>query len=344
MLVNVNNQESPFFKQEANNADYDGPQAKGAKALKVWADKVKENPHSFYQNLPALLAKHKWVLTVNNLTFSTVYCPKLLQLKLIAAKYLAKYGIEIVFFEQTKFVEQWEKLKKSLTTPKYLGIIVDNEVNGEGHVVPLVCYFGSSHTEAIILDTLGGSQSALVLQRLLKKAGVSQEHLYSAMNIRQADKLSCRTGGTTILRNALLSLKHHKREGGFATAIREQISKEQVEGQFLNALPIEWDYTDQVTNRSGDNSKVIVIRDLYSKQAGKRQAPRTVAQFRLEHTEENQFACVLKKQGPMLNIAMPPELPNKDRIRFTVSFPVNSYLVNKAARWAKSHKPIRARL
>ncbi len=250
-----------------------------------------------------------------------VYSPKNSALENICGHYLTKYGIQIEVIESTLFPSLWSKLKRD--KPLFMGIILRHPDKHYGHVCPILCHFSQDHEECYILDVIKAKFKFRLFDEpvddYLKSKGIS---VYKAKTERQADMNSCRIGAVTLLRNALLWIKKNQPEN--LKAILEELKVDRTEFH----LPLEWSYTEQIYPKDAGLAQMYVIRDFYSK---KQKEPRTIQQFREEHTKEGKFDCCLYLPSiAKIPSSVPPDITvSKREVSYFVSMPVNRYLQEK---------------
>ena len=198
------------------------------------------------------------------------YAPTELLLKLTADYYFKKYGICI---RVCGYLELNNVAKEMSTTERqFFGLIGIHPGERHLHAVPFLFNSNSAGSEVLQLDT---ERKLMGLSKL--KADFK---FYQATDFRQADTFSCRTEALVILRNALLYIKHHG-----ITSLDFLPRKESSSDEVIPvSLPEEWDYTNQVSHKGGTPEEKLVIRDFFSNQEAKREAPRTVAEFREKYS------------------------------------------------------------
>ena len=267
---------------------------------------------------------------------STITVPNGKALQFHAQKYQEKYGILIL-------VTAWSNISTLLDTlnsqgPQYVGIITNITgmyLHESSHVTPLLFYLPGrkkkNQIECLILDSIAENS----LSGWLMRYGIQEKKIFHTSRVRQADTYSCRTGALTLLRNALLYLKHKNHTAGFGQALQEA----QLEDRSILSLPPEWDYTEQMSNKLLTD-KHVVIRDYYSSKPEKRKQPKLAQKHRENHTEEKEFFCRFWRNGMSELITYSPpediEAFNSNEhcmnVNFKIKRKVNTYLLNKGAR------------
>lgn len=291
-----------------------------------------------------------------NLSFPQTISPTTSLLEKIADYYFDKYGIQIKVLNTDQLAEKLNDIN-FLEQDEPIGIIVLQEGEySEGHVTPILCDFTKTEKSVVILDVLGnkGDDPYGTIVELCSEKNIQ---LKSTANIRQADKASCRTEATGVLRNALLDIKLKKRQGESTNfeSLTKPISLEEEEFQDERIqyvkIPPEWDYIDQFTSealKQENKLSAIAIRDVFSSKSEKQKNPRSAIEFRRQHTNTVKFknSLVLNKEdivdiqnlSKVLELAQEQALPSFISVEesdkdITVSWEelkeVNTYLAVK---------------
>ncbi len=200
-----------------------------------------------------------------------------------ARTYNAKYGVHIFVSDVSTLFSLVRKIELRVTKPTFVGFVVAYDQGlDSGHVAPMIAALGAEkNTQFIMMDTLDYSDDFSLgdwIRLRLVPAHDETSNFICAQGGRQADEFSCRTGATTLLRNALLSLKAQ----GNPTAYWREVFHHAKE-----KLPLEWTYVEQIHHASKEEQEhSVAIRDLFAKSELKRQHPRSVYKYREDHSEE----------------------------------------------------------
>jgi hypothetical protein len=283
-----------------------------------------------------------------NRTHPEIACPKKQALEIHIGAYREKYGISIHLGTIEQLPALFERVRTSLQKPGYESFIIAQEEEDleDGHVLPLLVFFGRERIECLIMDVMG-TRSDLVesVHGVLEKK-IPNDLILIAAHGRQADSFSCRTGALSLLRNAHLSLRLHNFEEG----LREPLQA--LAGCSIDPvnvlLPGEWSYVEQIFCGSENQ---IAVRDCFSKKVAKQRNPRTVKIFRDQHTEQVRFCCTLRNTKDYradFQGLVPPEgvRVEIEKHRFCIVFEtvvrINTYLVHKGFKRAglKERDPV----
>jgi len=277
-----------YQSREAINKSAGSVNANKAKPVKTFLAQNPDDP--FRKKVIERVADYA-NYNVTDETYRTIYFPNDAALQMQAVKYCKKYKIIIVVtpdkdlihhnkpFDDAAFIE---KLRKEISEPIYIGMI-GHEWNSD-HVIPMLLYFDGKNREndeVVFLDSVGKDYGYEKV--FTEKCKIRQTNVFYSSNITQADSLSCRTGAMTLLRNALLSIKFHKRTNGFREALQAGVLLE----NNIQEMPAEWDYTEQIPTSKHANA--LVIRNMYSSKPEKSKREETVEAFRKRHTKPVQF-------------------------------------------------------
>lgn len=257
--------------------------------IKQWAAQ-QDDFQGFRQAVTDNIIKNVSVYRIKAETHSELALPSLEALIFRAQSYQEKYNIVIRVVHVSQLGNLLAELQAKITSPTYLGIILDLDLakfggNSSLHVIPFLCYLNqqSEKNEYLILDNLALESDIQLIKDLLQAKGISPKAINYSTKIRQADPVSCRTSSITLLRNALLSLRHYQHQNGFQEALKAgKLNPDQT----IDELPPDWDYTEQISNKLPSSPKFPIIRHYFSKKAEKRIKQETVAEYRQRYTEE----------------------------------------------------------
>jgi hypothetical protein len=136
--------------------------------------------------------------------------PKDLGLIYLAARYKAKYDIDIFVAGDARSIARIIQEALALKKAQIFGIICSYKEFDICHVTPILCLIKESFELQIVnLDSTKTPLESFghALGYLKKEKIVYQR--FSLKGVRQADCYSCRTDALTILKDALRDLKHH---------------------------------------------------------------------------------------------------------------------------------------
>jgi len=314
----------------------------GLSPMQAFLKRDSEDP--FRQKVIELVAKNA-ILARDNLTFPKIAWPNIVAIQVKTVRYRKKYGIDIRTVNLDNLHTNLQYWQKKITQPTYMGIIVgDFTKDYAGHVSSVLCYFSGkddTKNEYVILDCSGDSSG---LKSYLEQCGVPHNNIYDSCCKTQVDRGSCNEGAVSILRNALLSLKYNQHTDGFGKALgKGKIDQD----QHIIALPPEWDYTEQISNKLPNAGKALVIRDFFSKQKGK--SVKTVEQHRTKYTKTAELSYTVlcpnfTESQAFKELIIPKEVVSLQLSRdfkmvFVVEKKINTYLRDKAMsekdKWTK---------
>ena len=316
------------------------PQNVSSKSLiKQW---IAESPVCpFMQKIAEIMARDDCMLKRENLTHPRIAFPKKPSLEFYTRAYKKKYDISIHLATLETLPDLVRQMNASLPKPSYVGFVVGadaDELEG-GHVAPLLCSFGREGLEFLIMDIFGGrDRSVKTLSHSLVTL-TRRRNILTAIGDRQVDNFSCRTGALSLLRNALLSLRHNEFHEGLKAPIQRMLDGAEFDPDNV-CLPSEWNYVEQIFH---GNEERFAVRDYYSSKEAKRAHPRTVGMFRRQHTEDVRFRCILANMNNYqadFHALVPPPGTAADisegefKVTFSVSRPINTYLLHKGFRRA----------
>jgi hypothetical protein len=206
-------------------------------------------------------------------------------LKFMSQHYHEKYNIVIRATDLQDLGPLITELQSKIKEPLYIGILVSQNLDADtSHVTPILCYFDGKQgkkNEFLILDSVAGKHYIDPVLEQLHTHKIPKGAINYSTKIRQADNYSCRTSSIVLLRNALLSLRYHNHQNGFAEALKAgKLNKDRT----IDELPPEWDYTEQISNKIA-SSHTLVIRNYFSKKPEKRNKQETVGEHRQRYTE-----------------------------------------------------------
>lgn len=284
-------------------------------------------------------------LQTKNQTYTQIAVPSNKLLKIVAESYEKKYAIKMhvcVESELSDYLKEF--LSQPMDTPQ--GIIVTTKSN-IGHVIPLLCNFSKTEREIVILDALGnrGAKAPDPFNDVIKACRELDVNLRVAAEGRQVDMNSCRTGALTILRNALLHIKHEENTGNFSNLETMTLVKNPLVYGAEVLIPPEWDCTDQISNKQEGACDKMAPRNRFSK---KNKEPQTIGLFRARHTNEVVFSYKLLVPWESLcerfvTTSYPEGVKvshgggNKLCIEWDESRSINTFLVHKGYQNARKH-------
>lgn len=250
-------------------------------------------------------------------------------LQQLVKRYQEKYSINLLLVKLNDLENCLHNIKSEYPN-KYVGIIVHDSYSF--HVTPMLVHFNQDENimEFLCLDTLGSNSTITfeAIKALLEK----ESKFYYSTSIRQYDQFSCRTSSLLILRNALLHIQMNNPKSIF------DLVKPPVNGKGIDNVPPEWDYADQISNKSSDLNLHYAVRDFFSSKGDKL---RTIAEFREEKTEKvsrwYKFKLNNIKLPERTALTIPNSLtikkydPDKGEIifKFEIMKDVNYYLIRK---------------
>lgn len=307
---------------------------------------VEQNPEDpFLKEINRLAGNERFSYQIQNMDYEKIEQPDRAALELQAAKYAKKYqdyGINIKIAHVDQLNAVIEQLQKETPEPGYVGIIIGGNERIEGHVLPLLCYFGPKDesprkAEFLIMDVLGMATLAHRVNNHLIEADINEEQIlkYSGLP-RQADEHSCRTGALSVLCNALLSLKHYRHENGFKNALRECFQEYTPGHPVLTKMPADWVAHEQIFK--GEKAEQPHIRDVVSKNPAKRTRPRAIKDVRKGHKEDVRMRYTLSPKDGVETLrgkTPPPGVVvdfEKNTITYETTVQIDTYLVRKARR------------
>ena len=310
----------------------------------------------FFKQFDRMIGNDRFNVTIENLTYRSIFSPNKDALELQAANYARKYkdfGVTIRVSHIDNLKEVLAELKKTYPEPTYVGIIVGEDEAMEGHVIPLLFHLGSTSggsrdVSCVTLDVSGYSKPTLTgrVKRKLLDSGVTADKIISYEGVvRQADEASCRTGSVIMLCNAILSLKHNKQTNGFVGVFPDTPPGP---SKRIYTLPAQWTYAEQIFSKEPGAGDAQHIRDLVSPRKEKSGSPRNVEAVRKTHKEPVKMKYTLRGEGSkymyidVATIQVPKEIEvfaGGTGISFELEFPVDTYLVRKARRRAAELEP-----
>lgn len=320
----------------------DAPQLVHAKAFfRKLQDQYPVDP--FIRKISEKTTQDLFLMKRENLTNPRIAFPKKCALEYHVQAYKQKYDITIRLASLATLPALLDQLAREVPKPSYVGLIVAETEDDlqKGHVAPVLCSYGQTRIECLVMDVLGGRG------RFAKSLHVQLRHITHRSNIltaagdRQFDNFSCRTGALSLLRNALLSLRYH----GIREGLREQLPmliadpSLEMDPDYM-PLPSEWTYVEQAFH---GNPRALAIRDLFSSKQAKRENPRTVEVFRQAHTESTCFRCTLQNgkdyRADFVGLIPPPGVQaiikeDEFSVTFEVTVPANTHLLKKGFRRA----------
>lgn len=242
--------------------------------------------------------------------------PSLEAMRTLAEHYCDKYEIEIEICSV-------QDLSKMLNHTQRCGLIV-TDIDGLGHVVPLLCDFSPEKKNLYSLDVLKPTRIKplrAVVRGICNSLGYN---LREPDSPRSVDSLSCRIQAFIGLRNALIDLKFNR----FNPVIKDD----------LFHIPPAWDYTDQITNpllKEGVGTDIPIPTDIFRKKQ-----PRTVSAFRQAHTQpilfENRVTFTNSLPIDLTKEKLPDNCQLEGRLTliWTETKTVNTYIYEKVLKIA----------
>lgn len=265
-------------------------------------------------------------------------------MKTRSMEYRTKYGIHIEMCKVEDLCEKLQQWKENPPPSSPFGLIVMPRIEGT-HVTPLLCHFTQDKQQVVIMDALGagGFVNFYNCTAACKTADI--DYRYADLP-RQVDPVSCRTSAVVLLRNALLDIKNKQNTSNFKDIITmtRPNSDTIFDLKLAIIIPCEWDYHEQITNRSQPADEVYVPRQPISKKNSV-----SVKDFRNSHTNEATFEYQLQfsidQNGylKLANLTYPPDIKidyTRERLYLTwrAKKEVNTYLVYKSKRNAMKVK------
>lgn len=308
---------------------------------------LKEGQDDFRKQLKTILSTNKVICAIKNNTHPFIAIPTTQAMHILIDKYREKYGINIQFIQLNLLCDFLKK-----TNDGYVGVIVqaDKPFDKEAHVVSLLCYFGNQKHEFLLIDSsLPNSFAKSVVTQL--QQSFANARIYVCFQQTQVDFFSCRLSALLIMRNIFLFLKKNTRSQGIAKLLDSfSIPLTENDSVFnLAYLPLNWVYTEQTCHPKNRQKQVAVMRELFSKNAYKKQNPSDTTAFRNKHLEWVHFDVKITLDNALIETLK--QLPKPvgvmladDSVIFKVEMQVNTYLAKKGFSCLKKVESLQSKI